>query len=76
MNRLRKETMKENLEKLDPQEHAQIFSVIKSYTQDYTNTQSGVLVSSDSLSEKCLVEIEKMIMYYLDQRNRIDFNRK
>lgn len=75
MNRVRKEAIKENLEKLDAQEHAQIFAVIKSYTQDYTKTQSGVLVSSDSLPDKCLLEIETMIAYYIDQRKRFDFTR-
>lgn len=76
MNRVRKETLKENIEKLDPQEHAQIFAVVRRYTQDYTKTQSGVLVSSDTLSDECMLEIEKLVSYYLDQRKTMDFTRK
>lgn len=76
MNRVRKETLKENIEKLDPQEHAQIFAVVRRYTQDYTKTQSGVLVSSDTLSDECMLEIEKLVAYYLDQRKTMDFTRK
>lgn len=72
MNRLRKEQLKERLEKLDPAEHAQIFETIKRYTSEYTRTQSGVLVSSDNLPDECIVEIEKMAIYYLDQRKQMD----
>lgn len=72
MNRLRKEQLKERLEKLDAEEHAQIFETIKRYTNDYTRTQNGVLVSSDTLPDECLLEIETMTTYYLDQRKRMD----
>jgi hypothetical protein len=72
MNRLRKEQLKERLEKLDAEEHAQIFETIKRYTNEYTRTQTGVLVSSDNLPDECIVEIEKMATYYLDQRKRMD----
>ncbi len=71
MNRLRKEQLKENLEKLDAEEHSQIFSIIQRYTTDYTRTQSGVFVSSDNLPDECLFEIEKMVTYYLDQRKSL-----
>ncbi len=54
MNRLRKEQLKENLEKLDAEEHSQIFAVIQRYTQEYTKTQTGVFVSSDNLPDECL----------------------
>lgn len=72
MNRLRKEQLKERLEKLDAEEHAQIFETIKRYTNEYTKTQTGVLVSSDNLPDECILEIEKMATYYLDQRKRMD----
>jgi hypothetical protein len=72
MNRLRKEQLKERLEKLDAEEHAQIFEIIKRYTDNFTRTQNGVLVSSDNLPDECIVEIEKMTTYYLDQRKRMD----
>lgn len=72
MNRSQKEALKEKIEKLDAQEHAQIFEVIKRYTETYTKTQNGVLVSSDSLPDECLREIEKMVIFYMDQRKRMD----
>jgi hypothetical protein len=71
MNRLRKEQLKENLERLDAEEHSQIFAIIQRYTADYTRTQGGVFVSSDNLPDECLVEIEKMVTYYLDQRKSL-----
>ncbi len=76
MKRPQKEKLKENLEKLDPEEHAQVFNVIKKYTDTYTKTQSGVLVSSDVLPDECLKEIETMVTYYLDQRKTMNFTRK
>jgi hypothetical protein len=72
MNRNRKEALKENLEKLDPDEHAQIFAIIKRYTDTYTRTQSGVLISSDNLPDECILEIEKMVTFYLDQRKSME----
>ena len=72
MNRSQKEALKEKIEKLDAQEHAQIFEVIKRYTENYTKTQNGVLVSSDFLSDECLREIEQMVIFYMDQRKRMD----
>ncbi len=71
MNRLQKEQLKENLEKLDAEEHSQIFTIIQRYTTEYTRTQSGVFVSTDNLSDDCLLEIEKMVDYYLDQRKSL-----
>jgi len=70
MNRLRKEKLKELIDKLEPQEHGQIFSIIKKYTDVYTQTQSGVLVSSDNIPDECLLEMEKMVSFYADQRKR------
>jgi phosphopantetheine adenylyltransferase len=68
MNRLRKEQLKERLEKLDADEHAQIFEIVKRYTSDFTRTQVGVLVSSETLSDACIVEMERMVTYFYDQR--------
>ena len=74
MNRARKEALKEQIEKLDPQEHAQILEVIKKYTDNYTKTQNGVLVSSDNLPDECIREMETMVNFYLDQRKRMDLD--
>ena len=76
MNRVRKEQLKEKIEKLDAEEHAQIFEIIKRYTEAFTKTQTGVLVSSDALPDECILEIERLVTYYGDQRNRIDFTRR
>lgn len=72
MNRSQKERLKERIEKLDANEHAQIFDLIKRYTDNYTKTQNGVLISSDALPDECLLEIEKMVTYYVDQKVRMD----
>lgn len=76
MNRVRKEQLREQLEKLEPQEHAQIFAIITRYTTNYTKTQNGVLVSSDVLSNECLLEMEKMVAFYLDQRKLMALDRR
>jgi hypothetical protein len=75
MRRQQKEKLKENLDKLDADEHAQVFNIIKKYTDNFTRTQNGVLISSDTLTDECLLEMEKMVQYYLDQRKTMDFNR-
>lgn len=72
MDRVRKERLKEALDGLDPEEHAQIFQIFKQYTDDYTRTQTGVFISSDSLPDECLVEVERLVRYYQDQRKRMD----
>jgi hypothetical protein len=76
MNRVRKERLKETLDKLDPQEHEQVFGIIKRYTSDYTRTQTGAFVSSDVLPDKCLEEMESLVTYFLDQRKRMDAESK
>jgi hypothetical protein len=76
MNRVRKEQLKENIEKLDANEHAQIFEIIKRYTESYTKTQTGVLVSSDQLTNDCMIEMEKMVAFYMDQRKSMALERR
>ena len=72
MNRARKEKLRDQLDTLDIHEHAQVFAVIKKYTDEYTRTQSGVLVSSESLPDGCITEMETLVAFYLDQRKRMD----
>lgn len=72
MNRSQKETLKERIEKLDAQEHAQLFAIIQRYTDTYTRTQTGVLVSSESLPPECLAEMDRMVSFYMDQRKRLE----
>jgi hypothetical protein len=72
MKRNQLEVLKEKIERLDAQEHAQIFEIVKRYTENFTKTQSGALVSSDNLPEECLKEMDKMVSFYLDQRVRME----
>ena len=72
MNRSEKEALKEKLEKLDAQEHEQLFQIVKRYTNQYTKTQTGVLVSSDVLPDECLQELNRMVAFYMDQRKRME----
>ena len=72
MSRSRKEKLRDQLDTLDIHEHAQVFTIIKKYTDEYTKTQTGVLVSSESLPEGCIDEMETLVAFYLDQRKRMD----
>jgi hypothetical protein len=72
MNRAQLETLRERIDALDPQEHAQLFEVLKRYTSTYTKTQTGVLISSDTLPPECLRELDKLVSFYHDQRKRME----
>ena len=75
MRRQQKEKLRDNLDRLDADEHAQVFTIIKKYTDSFTKTQHGVLISSDTLPDECLLEMEKMVAYYLDQRKTMNLTR-
>jgi len=72
MNRARKEKLRDQLDLLDSHEHAQVFAIIKRHTDSFTRTQTGVLVSSEVLSDVCMLEMETMVAFYIDQRKRMD----
>lgn len=74
--RSKKEWLKEHLDNMEANEHKQVFSIIKKYTDQFTKTQNGVLISTDNLSDECLIEIEKYITFCLDQKKRIDEDQK
>lgn len=76
MNRAKKEWIKEQLDKMDSNEHTQVYEIIKKYTDQFTKTQNGVLISSDNLTTECLQEIERYITFCLDQRKRMDEDNK
>lgn len=76
MDRQRKEALKELLEKLDTYEHEQLFKIVEQYTNVYTKTEHGAFVSSDMLSTECLLEMEKMVYYFLEQRKRFANERR
>lgn len=75
-SRSKKEWIKEQLDKMDSNEHTQVYEIIKKYTDQFTKTQNGVLISSDNLKEECLLEIERYITFCLDQRKRMDEDNK
>ena len=72
MNRSQLERLRDTIDALDTQEHAQLFDVIKRYTDKYTKTQTGVLVSSDNLPQECLRELDILVSFYADQRKRME----
>jgi hypothetical protein len=74
--RSKKEWLKDKIDAMDSNEHGQIYTIVRKYTTQFTNTQSGILVSTDSLSDECLVEVEKYVLFSLDQRKRMDEDTK
>lgn len=75
-SRSKKESLKDQIDKLDTIEHRQIYNIIKGYQPQTTKVQNGVLVSTDTLNDSCLQEIEKYVSFCLDQRKRIDEDTK
>ena len=76
MNRQKKEWLKEQIDKLDGNEHVQLYGIIKKYTTEITKSPGGVFISSDHLSDECLQEMEKYTLFCLDQRKRIEEDMK
>ena len=71
-----KETLKDQLDKLETNEHRQIFDIVKKYTQEFTKTEKGVLVSTNVLADECLTEIQKYVTFCVDQKKRMDDDQK
>uniref|UniRef100_A0A6C0JWW4 NET domain-containing protein n=1 Tax=viral metagenome TaxID=1070528 RepID=A0A6C0JWW4_9ZZZZ len=73
MNRLRLEKLKEKIDSLDSNEHRQIYNIIKNSKVDFhsTKTQQGILVTADSLEPKTIEDIEKYVLFCIDQKKRI-----
>lgn len=74
--RSKKEWLKDQLDRMETNEHNQVFKIIQKYTDDYTTTQSGILVSTDNLNNDCLNEIEQYINFSIDQKKRIEDDQK
>jgi len=72
MRRTEVERLKEQVDQLDPQEQHQLFLVIRKYTSDFTQTESGVLVQSTALSDECLREMKTYVSFCQDQKKRMD----
>ena len=72
----KKEWLKDQIDTMDVHEHTQLFNIIKKYTDKHTVTNSGVLVSTDVMNDECLGEVEKYILFALDQRKRMEDDAK
>jgi len=70
------EALKDKIDRLEVNEHKQIYNIIKKITPQVTRTQNGVLVSSDTLDEDTLTEVEKYVLFCLDQRKRMEDDMK
>jgi hypothetical protein len=73
------ESLKEKIDKLDSNEHKQIYNIInrlnKSQIQT-TKTQQGILITADNLDKETVDEIEKYVHFCIDQRKRMDIDMK
>ena len=76
MDRTKKEQMKDQIDRMEPNEHLQVLNIVKKYTDTFTKTDSGILVSTDLLPLDCLKEIEAYINFSIDQRKRMDEDSK
>lgn len=74
--RTERERMKDQIDKMDPNEHAQILNIVKKYTDNFTKTQAGVLVSTETLNDDCMKEIRSYIDFSIDQRKRMEEDNK
>lgn len=74
--RSKKEWMKEQIDRMDENEHTQLYSIVRKYTDQLTKTQNGVLISTDGMNDECLTEIEQYIHFSIDQRARMDEDMK
>jgi hypothetical protein len=70
------ETLKDQIDKLDVNEHSQIFNIIKRKSPQITKTQNGVLISSDALDDEAIAEVTKYVSFCIDQRKRMDSDLK
>jgi len=72
MNRSKLEQIKTQIDSFDPNEHEQLYTIMKKYTEQFTKTPNGVFVSSENLSDECLEEVEKYIQFCNDQHKRME----
>lgn len=76
MNRSKQESLKEQIDKLEMNEHIQLYSIVKKYTDVVTKTPTGIFVSTENLSQECLQEMDKYVIFCLDQRKRMEEDMK
>lgn len=72
------ESLKEKIDKLDMNEHKQIYAIIRRFNPDVqvTKTQQGVLVTANTLNAETITEIQRYVSFCIDQRKRMDDDMK
>jgi hypothetical protein len=70
------EKLKDQIDKLEPNEHKQIYNIMKRKELQVTKTQNGVLVSADKIDDETLAEVEKYVLFCLDQQKRMSEDMK
>jgi hypothetical protein len=75
-SRSKLEKLKEQIDKLEQNEHKQIYNIMKRNELQVTKTQNGVLVSADSLNDETLEEVERYVLFCIDQRKRMEEDMK
>lgn len=73
------ESLKEKIDKLEMNEHRQIYNIIKRFNKNplqTTKTQQGILITADNLDKETIIEIERYVHFCLDQRKRMDADMK
>jgi hypothetical protein len=70
------EILKDQIDKLEVNEHKQIYSIMKKNNPIVTRTQNGVLISSETLDNETLADVERYVLFCLDQRKRMEDDMK
>ena len=70
------ESLKDKIDKLEVNEHKQIYNIMKKNQPPVTKTQNGVLISSETLDNDTLAEVERYVLFCLDQRKRMEDDMK
>ena len=72
MRRTELERLKDQVDRLDPQEQHQLFNIVQKYTLVFTSTDTGVLVQASVLPVACLKEMKTYVSFCQDQKKRMD----
>lgn len=73
------ESLKEKIDKLEGNEHRQIYNIIKRFNKasvQGTKTQQGILITANLLEKETIDEIERYVHFCLDQRKRMEDDMK
>ena len=73
------EALKEKIDKLDVNEHRQIYNIIRQLNKNKiqsTKTQQGILITADKLDSETLSEVERYVHFCIDQRKRMEDDMK